>query len=120
MSKTTLVLGASLKQNRYSNTCVKTLNSNQYTVLAIGQREGTIDSIPVVTGNPKLADIHTVTLYLGPENQKPWYDYILDLNPQRVIFNPGTENDELRHLLSSAGIETIEDCTIIMVQSGRY
>jgi len=120
MNKTTLVLGASLNETRYSNTCVKTLVSGHFPVLALGLREGTIGQIPVMSGSPELNDIHTVTLYLGPVNQKPWYDYILDLHPARVIFNPGTENDEFRDLLSSAGITTIEDCTIMMVQSGRY
>ena len=120
MNKSTLVIGASLNENRYSNICVKTLVSGHFPVTAIGLREGSIDEIPVVTGNPELKNIHTVSLYLGPENQKSWYDYILKLNPERVIFNPGTENDEFRDLLSSSGIETVEDCTIVMVQSGRF
>ncbi len=120
MNKTTLVIGASLKETRYSYTCVKTLVAGHFPVKAIGLREGTIDTVPVLSGQPQFDDIQTVTLYLGPENQKSWYDYILKLNPQRVIFNPGTENDEFRDLLTSAGINTIEDCTIMMVQSGRY
>jgi len=120
MTKSTLVIGASLKETRFSNLCVKTLASGHYPVKAIGMRSGSIDDIPVLTGLPKLENIHTVTLYLGPDNQKPWYDYILKLNPERVVFNPGTENGEFRDILTSAGIETIEDCTIVMVNSGRY
>lgn len=120
MTKSTLVIGASLKESRYSNICVKTLASKQFPVTAIGLRDGIIDDIVVVTGTPELYNIHTVTLYLGPDNQKPWYNYILNLKPQRVIFNPGTENDEFRNLLSSSGIEVIEACTIVMVQSGSY
>jgi uncharacterized protein len=120
MTKSTLVIGASLKESRHSNICVKTLASKQYPVAAIGLREGFINKINVVTGKPKLDDIHTVTLYLGADNQKPWYDYILNLKPQRVVFNPGAENDEFRDLLHSAGIETIEGCTIVMVQSDTY
>jgi len=120
MNKSTLVIGASLNETRYSNTCVKTLVSGSIPVTALGLREGEINTIPVTTGMPELNGIHTVTLYLGPENQKPWYEYIMNLNPKRVIFNPGTENDEFRDLLSSAGIETIEDCTIMMVEYGRY
>jgi predicted CoA-binding protein len=120
MTKSTLVIGASLKDSRYSNIAVKTLVSKKFPVTAIGLREGYIDETHVITETPKLNDIHTVTLYLGPENQKTWYNYILDLNPQRVVFNPGTENDEFRDLLSSAGIETIEGCTIVMVQAGTY
>jgi predicted CoA-binding protein len=120
MTKPTLVIGASLKENRFSNICVKTLATGHFPVVAIGLREGLIDEIPVYTGFPELNNIHTVTLYLGPENQKKWYDYVLKLNPKRVIFNPGTENEEFENLLLNAGIQVIEDCTIVKVQGGRY
>ena len=120
MTKSTLVIGASLKESRYSNICVKTLVSGQFPVTALGIREGMIDQVSVQTGFPELANIHTVTLYLGPDNQKSWYKYILDLNPERVVFNPGTENPEFENLLTSAGIEVTEDCTIMMVQGGRF
>ena len=120
MTKSTLVIGASLKESRYSNRCVKTLVSGHFPVTAIGLREGLIDEIPVQSGFPVLENIHTVTLYLGPENQATWYDYIMKLNPERVVFNPGTENREFEDMLSVAGIEVVEDCTIMMVQGGRY
>jgi len=120
MTKSTLVIGASLKESRYSNICVKTLVSGQFPVTALGIREGMIDQVSVQTGFPELVNIHTVTLYLGPDNQKSWYKYILDLNPERVVFNPGTENPEFENLLTSAGIEVTEDCTIMMVQGGRF
>ncbi len=120
MGKVTLVLGASLKEYRYSNLCIRTLVSAHIPVEAIGLREGNISNIKVHSFIPELEDIHTVTLYLGPENQKSYYDYILKLNPVRVIFNPGTENIEFQEILKNAGIEVIEDCTIMMVEGGRF
>ena len=120
MQKTTLVIGASLNENRYSNICIKTLVSCNIPVFAIGLREGFIDEIPVYKGFPELDAIHTVTLYLGAENQKLWYDYILKLKPDRVIFNPGTKNLAFENILTAAGIKTVEDCTIIMAQTGRF
>lgn len=120
MKKPTLVLGASLKTGRFSNTCVKTLVSANIPVYALGLREGSIEGIPVFIGFQELAKIHTVTLYLGSENQKPWYDYILKLNPERVIFNPGTQNPEFQEMLIKTGFEVIEDCTIMMVQGDRF
>ena len=120
LSKSTLVIGASLNESRFSNKCVRSLVSANFPVSAIGLREGSIDAIPVQTGLPEFDGIHTVTLYLGPLNQEPWYDYILKLNPERVVFNPGTENAEFVTILTSAGIEVTEDCTIMMVQGGRY
>ena len=120
MIKSTLVIGASLKESRYSNICVKTLASGHFPVTAIGLREGLIDGIQVQAGFPELHDIHTVTLYLGSENQKSWYNYILKLNPERVVFNPGAENQEFENMLSDAGIEVVEGCTIMMVKGGTY
>jgi predicted CoA-binding protein len=120
MTKSTLVIGASLKESRYSNICVKTLVSGHFPVTAIGLREGVIDETPILSGFPELENIHTVTLYLGPENQKPWYNYILKIKPERVVFNPGTENQEFEDMLSGAGIEVIEGCTIVMVKGGTY
>ncbi len=120
MQKKTLVLGASLRDMKYSNTCVRTLQSANIPVVAIGIKEGNINSIPVVTGFQLLTDIQTVTLYLGPENQKMWYEYIIGLKPERVIFNPGTENYEFINLLKTNGISVIEDCTLMMVQYGRF
>ena len=120
MNKSTLVIGASLKEYRYSHICVKTLVAAGFQVTAIGLREGFIDKVPVLSEFPELTDIHTVTLYLGPQNQLPWYNYILTLKPERVIFNPGTENQEFEDLLTNAGIEVTEDCTIMMVERGRF
>ncbi|MFZ4549518.1 MAG: CoA-binding protein [Bacteroidales bacterium] len=120
MDKPTLVLGASLKPDRFSYRCVKTLVSANVPVYAIGLREGSIDRTPVYTGFRELHNIHTVTLYLGSENQIPWNDYIRKLKPVRVIFNPGTENPEFEETLKAEGVETIEDCTIMMVQGDRF
>ncbi|MEI6060783.1 MAG: CoA-binding protein [Bacteroidota bacterium] len=120
MPKTTLVIGASLKETRYSNICVKTLTSAHYPVTALGLRPGYIDEVQVLNGYPELDGIHTITLYMSAQNQAPWYEYIQELGPSRVIFNPGTENAEFENVLCKQGIEVVQDCTIMMVQSGRY
>ena len=120
MNKSTLVIGASLKESRYSNICVKTLVADRIPVTAIGIREGLINETLVQTGFPELQNIHTVTLYLGAENQHPFYNYILGLKPERVIFNPGTENPEFEDVLTQAGVKVTEDCTIMMVEGGRF
>ena len=120
MNKPTLVIGASLKESRYSNICVKTLVSGQFPVAAIGLREGLINKTFVQTGFPELQNIHTVTLYLGPSNQHPFYDYIMKLNPERVIFNPGTENKKFEDLLIANNIVAEENCTLVLLRSGMY
>jgi predicted CoA-binding protein len=119
-SKKTLVLGASPNPSRYSNIAVNKLSAYRHPVVAVGQRQGKIGNVEIQTGQPLQDDVDTVTLYLNPTNQKPFYDYILSLNPKRIIFNPGTENYELETLAEQKGIETMEACTLVMLSTGQY
>ena len=89
-------------------------------VEAIGLRDGSISDIPIRKGMPLLNGIHTVTLYLGANNQSAYYSYILNLNPERVIFNPGTENPEFEQMLLKAGIDVEIACTIVMLHTGVF
>jgi uncharacterized protein len=118
--KKTLVLGASQNPSRYSNLAVNRLKAHSHPVVAVGRREGRIGDVDIVTGEPKEEDIDTITLYMNPTNQKPYYDYILSLNPKRIIFNPGTENYELEKMAEEKGIKTMEACTLVMLSTGQY
>lgn len=120
MSKKALVIGASTNPVRYSNMAIKSLLSHGHEVVALARREGFIGDIKIQTEFPVNQNIHTVTMYVGPQHQPEYYVPILDLNPKRVIFNPGTENSEFVQMLESRGVETIEDCTLVMLGSGRY
>ncbi len=116
----TLVLGASQKPERYSYLAIRNLRKHGIEVVAIGARSGTVEDVEIHTELQDIPDIHTVTLYLGPQNQIPYYDYILKLKPKRIIFNPGTENPELEKLARSNGIGVIEGCTLVMLSNGTY
>ncbi len=120
MGKKTVVLGASLNPQRYSNMAIKKLNAYNHNVVAIGRKEGEINGVQITKEHRPVEDADTITLYLNPENQKPFYDYILSLNPKRIIFNPGTENEELEKLAHNKGIETAEACTLVMLSTGQY
>jgi predicted CoA-binding protein len=120
VSKHTLVLGASLKPQRYSNLAVRRLAAHGHPVLAVGRREGSIDGVPVITSFPEGADIHTLTLYMNPDNQQAWHAAILGLKPKRVIFNPGTEDDRFARALQQQGVEVVEGCTLVMLSVGTY
>jgi predicted CoA-binding protein len=120
MGKTTLVLGASANPMRYSNIAIERLARKNHPVVAIGKREGTVAGIPVETAMRKIDDVDTVTLYLNPDNQKPYYQYILDLKPKRIIFNPGTENHELADMAIRQGIQPLEACTLVLLSTGQY
>jgi predicted CoA-binding protein len=116
----TVVIGASENPERYSNRAVKSLVHHNEPVVAIGLKTGKIGEVEILSGFPKLDDVETVTLYVGPQNQPAWYDYILSLNPKRIIFNPGTENSEFESMCKDAGIETVEACTLVMLSVGNY
>jgi predicted CoA-binding protein len=118
--KKTVVLGASDNPSRYSFLAVERLREKGHPVVAVGKREGKINDTLILTGEPLVNDVDTVTLYLNPVLQVAAYDYILGLKPRRVIFNPGTENDELEEILRSKGIEPIEACTLVMLAAGMY
>lgn len=116
----TLVLGASPNETRYSNKAVKLLNDYEHEVIPVGIRKGNIDGLEIIIGQPKIENVHTVTLYVGASKQKDYYDYILSLAPQRIIFNPGTENDEFLKMAKEKGISTIEHCTLVMLNSDIF
>ncbi|HQU60110.1 MAG: CoA-binding protein [Phaeodactylibacter sp.] len=118
--KKTVVLGASDNPIRYAYSAVHQLLSRGYEVVPIGNRSGEVLGIPIEQGKPELSDVHTITLYLNPRNQKGYYDYILGLKPQRIIFNPGTENAELAMLARQRGIEVEMACTLVMLTLGAY
>jgi len=120
MPKHTVVLGASENPERYSFLATQKLVAHQHTVTAIGIKAGKIGSTPIIAEHPFINEVNTVTLYLSPANQKAYYDYILSLHPKRIIFNPGTENDELASLAETNGIEPIEACTLVMLSTGQY
>ena len=116
----TLVLGASENPDRYSNKAILRLIDKGYKIAAIGNRKGNVAGVDIITEQKPMEDIDTVTLYLNPTNQKPYYDYVLSLKPKRIIFNPGTENVEFERRAAGEGINVLESCTLVMLGTGQY
>ncbi|MEN9571837.1 MAG: hypothetical protein RL172_3068 [Bacteroidota bacterium] len=119
-SKKTLVLGASTNPARYSYLAIMRLREQQHSVVAIGKKAGWVKDVAIQTGQLPIAGIHSITLYLNPQHQVEYYQYILSLRPQRIIFNPGTENDELYELAKQQGIQVLEACTLVMLSTQQY
>ncbi len=118
--KPTLVIGASENSQRYSFLAVNRLLKHGHSVKALGAKAGKIENVIIETGLPDFKDIHTVTLYINPARQKEYYEYVIGLQPKRVIFNPGTENPEFEKLLNEKKIETEEACTLVLLSIGEY
>ena len=120
MNKKTLVFGASTNPSRYSYLAVSRLLAHGYEVVAYGNKAGSIKSVEINQELLPYSAIHTVTLYLNSNNQKPFYDYIISLNPERVIFNPGTENYEFYKLLEKKDITYDVACTLVLLSTNQY
>lgn len=118
--KKTVVLGASENPERYSYLAVEKLKRYGHPVVAIGRQEGKIGDTPIIAAHPAEKEVDTVTLYLNPQLQKQYYDYILSLHPKRIVFNPGAENTELSDLARANGIEPLEACTLVLLGTGQY
>ena len=118
--KKTVILGATPNPERYAYLATSRLKRAGHEVLPVGNKKGEIEGIVIENGTPQYEGVDTVTLYLNPDNQKPYYDYILSLKPKRIIFNPGTENWELVKLAKEQGIETEIACTLVMLSIGNY
>ncbi len=119
---TTLVLGASENPDRYSNIAIRMLRSYNFETIAIGNKVGKVLDVPITIFNPNetYPNVHTITLYLNPKNQEKYYNFILNLKPERVIFNPGTENQIFMDELERNNIEVTEACTLVLLRTQQY
>jgi hypothetical protein len=120
MKKKTLVIGASIKEDRYSNIAIHRLVSKGHGVKAFGLRKGKVGGIAIDSELVHYDAINTVTLYLNAKRQIEYYDYIIGLKPKRVIFNPGTENPEFYKLLKENDIESEVACTLVLLGTNQY
>jgi predicted CoA-binding protein len=120
VAKKTVVLGASDNPARYSYLALKKLQAHHHPVVAIGKKKGKVGEVTIQTDHLPVEGVDTITLYLNPQNQKEYYDYILELKPNRIIFNPGTENNDLMKQAKDNGIEPVIGCTLVMLSTGMY
>ena len=122
MSKKTAVLGATPNPSRYAFMATNRLKSYNHEVIPIGIKKGEIagEQILDLRQKPEVFDIDTVTMYIGPRNQTEWEDYILSMNPKRIIFNPGSENPSLAKKAQERGIEVEYGCTLVMLSANQY
>lgn len=119
-NKKTLVLGASTNPSRYSFMAINKLSGHGHSVVAIGQKDGEVEGVKIQTKQIPFTNVDTVTLYLNPLRQKDYYNYIVGLQPKRVIFNPGTENPEFYQLLKLNNIKAEVACTLVLLGTNQY
>ena len=120
MSKRTMILGASPNPERYAFLATQRLNNLGHEVFPVGRREGKIGDVDILTDQPYIPEIDTITLYIGPKHQSGYFDYIEKIAPKRVIFNPGTEQLKFEQALNDIGIHTERACTLVLLSTGNY
>jgi predicted CoA-binding protein len=118
--KKTLVLGATTNESRYAYIAANRLIRSGHSIVNVGIKPGEVAGVPIEKPETIHNDIDTITLYVGPQHQEDLYDYILNTHPKRIIFNPGTENTELRRMANEKGIETEYACTLVLLSIGQY
>ena len=118
--KKTVVLGASPNPSRYAYRAVQRLSEKGHEAIPIGIKKGEIEGIEIINDRPELEEVDTVSLYLRPDVQAEYYDYIFSLNPKRIIFNPGTENPDLVIKAANKGIKPELACTLVMLSTDQY
>lgn len=119
-SKRTLVIGASVNPERYAYKAIQQLVKNKHEVIAYGLRAGIVENVLIETEwNPNWK-VDTVTLYVGPAHQSELMDKISELNPRRVIFNPGTENPAFFVFLTEKKISYELACTLVLLSTNQY
>ena len=118
----TVIIGATPNPSRYAFMAAQSLKTYKHDFVPIGIKKGDVQGQPIqqITDKPEIKDVDTITMYIGPQRQPPWYDYLLSLKPRRIIFNPGSENPEFARLAGSKGVEVIEACTLVMLRTSQY
>lgn len=109
-----------MKEERYSNMAIRSLRKHGQPVVAVGLREGQVGDVPIVKDIPQGSRFDTVTMYLNAHNQQQWEARILALKPKRIIFNPGAENPVFAQKAEAQGVETLEACTLVMLNTGQF
>jgi len=118
--KKTLIIGASSKPERYAYLAAERLLAHGHEIELLAKRPDVVFGKIIDTEKKAFKDIDTVTLYLSAQYQAEYYDYIVSLKPKRVVFNPGTENNEFAKLLTENGILAEEACTLVLLGTGQY
>ena len=120
-NETVVVLGASPKPERYSNQAVRALVEHGHRVIPVHpllKKIAGVVAVPALSGVKDPVD--TLTLYVGPERGKELLQDIINLGPDRVIMNPGTESDEIEEQLSANNIPVLRACTLVMLRTDQF
>ena len=116
-----LIIGASNKPERYSYKAMKLLGEYGHKSILLHPNLENIEGRPVLHEMSEIDEpIDTVTLYINPKILGDYITPIKELSPKRVIFNPGTENDQVKSELEASGILCEYACTLVLLRTEQF
>jgi len=120
--KRVLLVGASPNPSRYSYTAAKMFHERGFEFIPIGISKGEVQGQAILDlkEKPDLIAIDTITLYIGSDRQEEWIDYLLGLKPNRIIVNPGTENQDFATRAKANGVDVLDACSLVMLSTGQF
>lgn len=120
--KRTLIVGATTNPSRYAYFAAKMFAERGLEFIPIGIKKGELFGREILDlrAKPELKEIHTISLYIGPNHQEEWMEYLIGLKPKRIIFNPGAENPDFFKRAKEAGIEVLPACNLVMLSTSQF
>lgn len=120
--KKTVIVGATPNPARYAFLAAEMLTEYGHSIVPVGIKKGKLFGVEIldIRQKPEIDQVDTITMYIGPQHQPEWYDYLISLKPKRIIFNPGTENREFEQMVEDQGIEALEACTLVMLRTHQF
>ncbi|NRB37243.1 MAG: CoA-binding protein [Pseudomonadales bacterium] len=115
------ILGASPKPHRFAYKCQQKLIVHGHTPWPVAKRGGEINGISCVKHLSELTcPIDTVTVYINATLMQAVIDELINIAPNRVIFNPGTESTLHQKKLEDKGIQVLNACTLILLDQQQF
>ena len=107
-----LVFGYSDSPSRYSHLAANMLHDFQHETIKFNPR----------TDDPQSLDLNfdTLTLYVSKPVSEKFQELLLSLVFKRIIFNPGSENEQLEAKLQAKYVEVVHGCTLVMLKTRQF
>lgn len=107
-----LVFGYSDNPDRYSFLAANLLAEYKHQAVKFNPRTDDPNALD--------GDFHTVALYVSKPISDKFEKELLGINMKRIIFNPGTENEQLEEKLRNLGVEVVRGCTLVMLRTSQF
>ena len=121
MPEVVAIIGASEKKDRFAHMAMTALLQHGHEVRLVNPFKESIDGHKCFKAVTEIKEkINTVTLYVNPSRFRDHIEEVIQIKPERVIMNPGTEDDVMHKRLEAAGIKVYRACTLVPLSSGQF